>query len=613
MSTVDSAPREPSFTRLIPRMLNLAWEYRRRTVQVFALQCVLLGLTLSGMSGVGLAVDVIRAGFDPKARPAQYPFGWTEPGSWSVVVQLLAIAVVILLSALAAAGLNYWYQVSVGRLVHVEIVPSLRRRVFTHLQQLSFRFFDRNASGAIVNRVTVDIQMLRSFVDGVVIQGAVLVLALSVFLAYMLSAHVRLTLVGLTLTPILYVVTTVFSRWARPAYQRSRKLADEMVRTMAEGIEGIQVTRIFGREEAQIERFEEKNRDVRRQQFEIFGRVSRFAPTVDLINQLNVVILLGYGGLLVSRGEVTLGQLVVFVALLRQFASRASGMADIVNVLQQSLTGARRVFEVLDARREVEDPANPRELGRLQGAVSLRDVSFGYEPGKLVLEGLRLDVRAGECIGIFGTTGSGKSTLLSLIPRFYDASTGSIEIDQLDVRELSIDALRRQVGVVFQETWLCSDTIANNIAYGDPEASPAAVERAARLAGAHGFISELPLQYQTWLDEGGRNLSGGQRQRLAIARALLHDPRILLLDDPLAAVDATTEHEILSAIGGAIQNRTTFLVSNRISALRRADRIVILDRGRMVDVGTHHELLRRDGPYRRVAQLMDVERSWEPT
>ncbi len=592
-------------------MFTLAWEYRRRAIQVFALQCVMLGLTLSGVSGLGLAVDVIRAGFDPKARPAQYPFGWTEPGSWSIMEQLMTIAAVILLSALAAAGLNYWYQVTVGRLVHVEIVPSLRRRVFTHLQQLSFRFFDRHASGAIVNRVTVDIQMLRSFVDGVVIQGAVLVLALGVFLAYMLSAHVRLTLVGLTLTPILYVITTVFSRWARPAYQKSRRLADEMVRTMAEGIEGIQVTRIFGCEEAQIARFEEKNQDVRRQQFAIFGRVSRFAPTVDLVNQLNVVILLGYGGILVSRGEVSLGQLVVFVALLRQFASRASGMADIVNVLQQSLTGARRVFEVLDARREVEDPATPRELGSIRGEVSLVDVGFGYEPGKLVLDGLCLSVRAGECIGLFGATGSGKSTLLSLIPRFYDALAGRVMIDQIDVRQLSVDALRRQVGVVFQETWLCSDTIANNIAYGNPDAEPATIERAARLAGAHDFISELPDQYQTWLDEGGRNLSGGQRQRLAIARALLHDPKILLLDDPLAAVDATTEHEILSAIGGAIQNRTTLLVSNRISALRRADRIVVLDRGRILDIGTHDELVRRDGPYRRVAQLMDVERTWE--
>ncbi len=314
-------------------------------------------------------------------------------------------------------------------------------------------------------------------------------------------------------------------------------------------------------------------------------------------------MLLVYGGWLVAKGGISLGDLVVFVGLLRQFATRASGMADIVNTLQQSMTGARRVFEIFDAPIEVHNPERPIRPRRLTGKISFEDVHFGYN-NEEVLKGLSLQVAPGQSIGILGATGSGKSTLLSLVPRFYDPIGGRIVIDDIDVRAFDIDDLRRQIGMVFQESLLFRDTIANNIALGYPNATRDQVERAAKTAGAHRFISELPNGYDTMLEEGAVNLSGGQRQRIAIARALLLEPPILILDDPTTAIDAITEAEVLHAVDGAMVGRTTLLVSNRLSALRRADIILVLDGGHIVEQGTHVQLLQRGGIYTETARLL---------
>lgn len=606
MSANESRGAASDNSQLVLRLLAVAWRFRVRSLQVFLLQICLLVMTLGGLGLTGLAVDVVRLGIDPKAPLPKWPMGFLpEPGT-SLTVQLLGIGLCVLALAAAGSVLNYAYQVTVGRLVHVEMVPTLRREIFTKLQRLSFRFFDKNSGGAIVNRVTGDVQMLRSFVDGVVIQGAVLVLALGLFFTYMVTTHVRLTLVGLTLTPLLYVLSTMFSRWAKPAFREGRKLSDQMVRTMAEGIEGIQVTKVFGREAGQTEHFRVQNEAVRNQQFRIFSKISRFGPTVDLLNQLNVIVLLGYGAVLVARREVTLGELVVFVGLLRQFAGRASAMADIINVLQQSLTGARRVFEVIDSPLEVASPAEPKSAQGLSGHVRFEQVQFGYGEDKQVLDGLSFEVRPGECIGILGATGSGKSSLLALIARFYDPTAGRVTIDGIDVKDYDIDGLRQKIGIVFQESLLFYDTVADNIAYGHPEATREQIERAARQAGAHEFVVSLPQGYDTLLEEGGVNLSGGQRQRLAIARALLLSPAILILDDPTTAIDAATETEVLKAVEGAISGRTTFLVSNRLGSLQRAARVLVLEQGRAAHFGTHTELLHTPGLYQRTASLLGM-------
>jgi ATP-binding cassette, subfamily B, bacterial len=602
MASNSSRPADSSRIDVIARLLKLSWRYRSRSLQVFLLQVVLLAMTLSALSFSGLAVDVIRHSLDATTRLPNWPLSLEFPRHWSLLAQLLLIAVAILLTAGTGAILNYSYSVTVGRLVHLEIVPHLRAELFTRLQRLSFRFFDKNSNGAIVNRVTVDVQMLRSFVDGVIIQGSVLLLSLGVFLGYMLHTHVKLTLVSLALTPLLYVTTRLFSRWAQPAYRAGRQLSDNMVRAMAEGIEGIQVTKVFGRAKDQFASFDRRNRAVREQQLKIFQQVSRFSPTVDFLNQANIAVLLVYGGWLVSDGSISLGDLVIFTGLLRQFASRASGMADIINTLQQSMTGARRVFEIFDAPVEVKNRDRCIMPGRLTGKVHFEQVHFCYTEDA-VLRGITFEAKPGQSIGILGATGSGKSTLLSLVPRFYDPTQGRVLIDDIDVRDFDIDGLRRQIGVVFQESLLFRETIANNIAFGHPEATRDQVERAARIACAHRFICELPNGYDTVLEEGAANLSGGQRQRIAIARALLLEPPILLLDDPTTAIDAITEAEVLRAVDGAMAGRTTFLISNRLSALRRTDTILVLESGSIIEQGTHQQLLKQGGLYSQTARL----------
>ncbi len=595
-----------SNVRVLRRLVTVAWRFRTQTLAVFGLQVILLAMTMGGLGFTGLAIDVVRRSLDEHAPLPKWPFGLVPDPNWGTTTQLLVIGGAVLAAAVVGSWLNYCYSVAVGRLVHVEMVATLRREIFTKLQRLSFRFFDKNSSGSIVNRVTVDVQMLRSFVDGVIIQGAVLILALTVFLIYMLTTHVRLTVVGLALTPLLFVATVLFSRWAKPAYRESRRLADNLVRNMTEGIEGIQVIKVFGRERDQERKFQEQNDRVKEQQFRIFTNVSRFSPTISLLNQLNVVVLLGYGGILVAGGEVTLGELVVFVNLLRQFSGRASAMADIINVLQQSLTGARRVYEILDAPSEVQNADDAIVPNEILGNVTFEDVEFGYHPERPILGGISLKIAAGECIGILGSTGSGKSSLLALLPRFYDPVAGRVLIDGIDIKRYELDALRRRIGVVFQESLLFHDTVADNIAYGEPDATREQVERAARLAGAHEFILGLPDGYETMLDEGGMNLSGGQRQRIAIARALLLEPAILILDDPTTAIDAATEAEVLQSVNNAIAGRTTLLVSNRLSTLQRADRILVLEGGRIAQIGTPAELLGREGLYRRTAELLGM-------
>jgi ATP-binding cassette subfamily B protein len=351
--------------------------------------------------------------------------------------------------------------------------------------------------------------------------------------------------------------------------------------------------------------FQAGNEAVRAQQQNIFWRVSAFVPSIGLLTQFNIFMLLAYGGHLVIAGELPLGTgMVVFAGLLQQFSGQISNIAQIANTIQQSLAGARRVFEVLDAPVEIVSAPGAARLPRAGGAVRFEDVTFGYNRGDSpVLRGIEFEARPGECLGILGPTGAGKTTLLSLIPRFYDPLRGRVLVDGTDVRELDLDDLRRNVGLVFQESFLFSNTVAANIAFGHPRAGREEIERAAKIAAAHEFILELPNGYDTLLGESGKDLSGGQRQRLAIARALLLDPAILLLDDPTAAVDPGTESEIIRAIENAMRGRTTFIVANRVSTLRRADRILVLEGGRLVQSGTHDELIRVPGAYRRTAEL----------
>src|SRR5688572_5495189 len=602
----EPADDEQDGSRLLRRLFGLSFQYRRECAAVFGFQVVLLGLGLSGLGLSGLAIDVTRHAVDPRSPAPRWPFGLEPPSDWSVLAVLFGVGGLVLGMAALRAGLVYRYSIEVGKLMHLRLVPELRTRVFDKLQRLSFRLYDENASGSIINRVTGDVQNMRAFVDGVLLQGAIMCLSLSVYLVYMLRAHVGLSLACLSLMPLIWLMTTRFSRRTRPEYRKSRELSDDLVLALSEGMHGIQVTKVFGREGHELGRFSSKNTRLLEQQRSIFVRVSRFMPALNCVTHLDTALLLAYGGYLVAARALTLGDLIVFAGLLQQFSGQVQSTAGIANTLQQSLASARRVFEVLDAPIEVKSPEKPAHLGRATGGVRFEHVSFGYDDED-VLHDLDFEIAPGQRVGIFGPTGSGKTTLMALIPRFYDVRAGRVSIDGHDVRELELDELRRQIGVVFQESLLFKSSIAANIAFGHPEATREAVEHAARVAGAHEFIVGLEQGYDTVLEEGAVNLSGGQRQRLALARALLLEPPLLLLDEPTAAQDAETEHEVLRAIDRATRGRTTFLVGSRLSSLRSADLILVLDQGRIVERGSHAELMQHKGLYFRAATLQAAD------
>jgi ATP-binding cassette subfamily B protein len=597
---------------LVRRMLALGWRYRAGCIWVLAQQAMLVLLSLGGLGLTGLGIDFLRYQVEGGHQAPNWPLGLAPPQGWSPRATIAVIAGCIAAAALAQNWLRYRAAVSVAVLTQ-KIVVQLRSDVYDKLQRLSFRFFDSHESGSIINRVTGDVQAVRTFIDGVMIQVVTVLVSLAVYLLYMLSVHVTLTLACLATTPLLWLITAWFARLMRPAYQKNRELADRMVLTLSENVQGVQVVKGFAAQGQEIGKFAEANSRIRESKHGIFWRISLFQPIIGLLTQLNMLVLLAYGGYLVVRGELALGEgLFVFANLLQQFATQVAQIANISNSIQTSLTGAQRVFEVLDTPPEIASRPAAIRLPRARGAIRFDRVSFAYRLGEDVLSGVDLEIRPGECVALVGATGSGKSTLLNLIPRFYDPTQGRVLIDGVDVRSLNLDDLRRSIGLVFQENFLFSNTVTANIAFGKPAAAPEQVRRAARAAAADGFVRQMPGEYDAVVGEHGSNLSGGQRQRLAIARALLLEPSILVLDDATTAIDAETEHEILAALEHAMRGRTTLMVANRLSALRRADRIVVLERGRIVQLGTHTELLRWPGPYRRMTELQTRSALAEP-
>ena len=609
--TANYVPAEDRYStaELVWRLTALAWRFRWDCFWSAALGVAMLLLGIVGLKLLGVVIDVIRGALDPALPAPNYPFGWTPPAGWAPLRIVAALALAIVALALLRAALTYAYGMITARLTQGEIVPALRAQLYAKLQRLSFSFFDLHGSNSIFNRVTGDVQNTRLFVDGVLLQGLNMVLTLAAYAFFMWRIHPALTLACLSVSVPLWALAHFYSARLRPGYLRNRELTDDMVLLFSESVRGMQTVKGFAAEAHQVRRFEASNDAVSSQQRRIFWDLSIFTPGTQILSQMSLVILFAYGGWLYVQGRIPLGGgLVVFAGLLQQFTGQVANISTIANSVQQSLAAARRVFEVLDTPVEVQSRPGALAPGRLTGRLAFERVTFGYAPGKPVLTDVSFETRPGRVIGIFGLTGAGKSTLLGLVPRFYDPQAGRILADGRDLRELELDDYRRQIGIVYQESFLFSNTVAANIAFGHPRATMEEIERAARIASAHEFICGLAHGYETVLGESGVDLSGGQRQRLALARALLLQPPVLILDDPTASVDARTENEIVSALREAMKGRTTLVVSGRLSLLRRADLILVLEDGRLTQSGTHEELVHRPGPYHETAllQIMDL-------
>jgi len=604
------SPDDPRYSTgmLVRRLLALAWQFKFNCLASMVLSLILLILGIAGLQLLGVVIDVIRRALNPTLPQPVYPLGWEPPAAWTPLRVVTVLALAIVAQAVVRAGLTYTYNMITARLTQGEIVPALRAQLYAKLQRLSFRFFDVHGSNSIFNRVTGDVQNTRLFVDGVLLQGLNMILTLATYTFFMWRIHPGLTLACLSVSLPLWGVAHYYSSRLRPGYLRNRELSDEMVLLFSESVRGMQTVKGFAAEAEQIRRFAAANDQVSSQQRKIFWDLSIFTPGTQLLSQLSLVILFAYGGWLYVQGQIALGSgLVVFAGLLQQFTGQVANISAIANSVQQSLAAARRVYEVLDTPVEVQSRPDALSPGRLTGQITLENVTFGYSPDKPALAGISFSVKPGQIVGIFGKTGTGKSTLLGLIPRFYDPQQGRVTADGHDLRELDLDAYRRQIGIVYQESFLFSNTVAANIAFGHPQATQEQIENAARIAAAHEFIVTLPHGYETVLGEAGVDLSGGQRQRLALARALLLQPPILMLDDPTASVDARTENEIITALREAMSGRTTFIVSSRLSLLRHAEVIFVLEDGRLTQSGTHEQLVQQPGPYRETAllQIMD--------
>jgi ATP-binding cassette subfamily B protein len=510
---------------------------------------------------------------------------------WSILLGVVAVV------SATFTGLRRWFAFREARWIELD----LRDRLFAHVQRLHFAFHDRVQTGQLMSRANTDLQQVQNFLVMIplTISNAFTVVAVTVILAIIDPV---LTLLALGSLPFLNVLATKFSRRLQPHVMGIQRESAELAAVVEETVAGVRVIKGLGAEAVQAERLRTEATDVYDQSMGAARIRARYLPGLEVLPNLGLIAVLGYGGHRVVGGDLSLGSLVAFNVYIGMLIWPLRMLGTIVATLQRAVVSAERVDEVLTTAPDIADPSRPKSLpeGEGRGEVRFEGVRFGYGRPTPVLDGFDLRIAPGESVALVGATGSGKSTVARLVPRFYDVEAGRLLVDGVDVRDLRLRELRRAVGIVFEDTFLFSDTIAANIAFADPEASQAAIERAARLAGAHGFVADLPDGYGTLIGERGYSLSGGQRQRIAIARAILADPRILILDDATSAVDPTKEHEIRSALAEVMRDRTTIVIAHRPATIALADRVVLLDDGRVVAEGTHDELLAGEARYRDV-------------
>ena len=498
----------------------------------------------------------------------------------------------------AIASRGQVYQVgSIGQ----SLLASMRARIFDRLQHLPLRYFDRRPVGDLMSRVTNDVDTLNQLFSQGLTQLLGSLFSLIGIVIAMLFLNWNLALACFTIIPIMLLLTSFFARRARRAFRLTRETVGDVTAGAQEDITGVREAQAFNRTEENIARFRRRNAANRDANVQAVAITSAFSPAIDVLSTLATALVIGYGGYLVFAGTLSVGVLTAFLIYVQQFFRPIQLASQVYTQAQAAVAGAERIYNILDEEPEPEDPPNARKLGPANGRISFDHVTFAYNPGRPVLHDVDFVVEPGQTVALVGPTGAGKTTIASLIPRFYDATEGSVRIDGRDVREMARKNLRANIGIVLQEPFLFSGTIAENIGYGrsgDPaEATREEVEAAARLVNAHGFIMDLPDGYDTVLGEGGGALSQGQRQLLSFARAVLTDPRILILDEATSNIDTRTEAIIQRALATLLAGRTSVVIAHRLSTIRNADLILVVQDGRIVESGTHAGLMERDGLY----------------
>ena len=562
--------------RIFVRLLAYLKPHRKAMALAFLLMLVGTALTLLTPYLIAIAID-------------RYIIAGDLTGlTW---VSLATIAAYLGIYG-ATAGQSY-----ILSWVGQKVLATLRSQLFHHLQRLPISYHDTHIIGVTVSRVINDVGVINDLLS----QGMVTLVGDTLLLVgivvVMVSMSPKLALLAFMVLPLMVIATVVFARYAQSAFRQTRARIAAVVGNLAEDIAGMRVIQAFAQEGASQERFTEVNQANRDANIEAMSLSFVFLPSVDFLSMVATAIVLWFGGLAVARDELTLGIVVAFLAYVSRFFSPIQELSQLYTTMQSAMAGGERVLELLDTEPSVADPVDGREMSRIEGTVQLDNVEFAYKENEAVLKGINLTIQPGQTLALVGPTGAGKSSIANLIARFYDVSAGSVQIDGVDVRMVTQASLHRQMGLVPQDPFLFSGTVRDNIRFGVPNAGDARVEAAARSANAHDFILALPDGYETTIMEGGSNLSIGQRQLICIARAVLADPRILILDEATASVDTVTEALIQDALDRLLEGRTSVVIAHRLSTIRNADIICAIEAGRIVEQGTHDELLAQGGLY----------------
>jgi ATP-binding cassette subfamily B multidrug efflux pump len=525
-----------------------------------------------------------------------------ENGNTSISLLITLVAAMLLMY-----GIRWWaqrYTIHHTNEIGQKVIFDLRAALFRHIQSLSFRFYDKRPAGSVLVRVTNDVNSLQDMFTNGIINSIIDIVQLFGITIILLVMQPKLGLAIMITVPLMFIVSSALRKRIRFAWQTVRIKQSRINAHLNESIQGIRVTQAFAQEKENIGFFDDMNKSNIRSWNNASALNQLFGPVIEITSAVGTLILLLYGTYLIQSHVMTVGVLVAFITYVGSFWEPITRLGNMYSQLLISMSSSERIFEYMDEKPAVPEKENAIRLPELQGNVKLEGVSFGYETDRQALRGINLDVKAGLSVALVGHTGSGKSTIVNLLCRFYDTVEGRVLLDGIDVRDVEIESLRSQIGIVLQDTFIFSGSIRDNIRYGRPGATDAEVEAAARSVRAHDFIADLPNGYDTEVEERGNALSVGQRQLLSFARALLATPRILVLDEATASIDTETELRIQEALATLLQGRTSFIVAHRLSTIRHADCIVVLDHGEIVDQGNHEELMKRPGHYR---NLVDAQ------